>query len=431
MATPQVKMTDRAVRISLEFLQNLLGTYRPRDFAVRLWDGTMWDVKPGQPTRFTLVLQHPGALRKMFWPPNELTLGEAYIYDDFDIEGEIGATFTLAQYLLDLDWSVIQRLRYGKYLLRLPSSSRPRVGRQAAQVSGPPHSQKRDRQAVTYHYNVSNDFYTLWLDRRMVYSCAYFASPDDDLDTAQERKLDYVCRKLRLQRGQRLLDIGCGWGGLIIYAAQHYGVEALGITLSQPQAELANKRIQQAGVADRCRVELRDYREVDEPEGFDKLAGIGMVEHVGENMLPTYFKQAWRLLRPGGVFLNHGVTGPPAELMQREPLFADYYVFPDLELLPIAVTMRVAEANGFEVRDVESLREHYTLTLQHWRHRLEAHHDEASRVTDEVTYRIWRLLFSGLAYRFQTGQRNVYQTLLVKSVYGESRLPLTRMDWYL
>jgi cyclopropane-fatty-acyl-phospholipid synthase len=430
MPVDEVKTTDQIVRTSVSFLQSLLSNYHPRDFAVRFWDGTTWEAEPGQPTRFTLVLKHPGALRKMFWPPNEVSLGEAYIYDDFDIEGDIEAAFALGDYLLNLRWGVIERLRYGKYLLRLPSNHRPRTGRRAAQLSNALHSKTRDRQAVTYHYDISNDFYALWLDRRMVYSCAYFSTADDDLDTAQERKLDYICRKLRLGRGQRLLDIGCGWGGLAIHAAHHYGVEALGITLSQHQAKLANERIHSAGLADRCRVEVRDYRDVDEPKGYDKLVSVGMFEHVGESMLSEYFERAWRLLRAGGVFLNHGIACPVAEPARRGPFFTDTYVFPDVELVPISTTLRIAEMAGFEVRDVESLREHYALTPRHWVRRLEAHRDEVCRAADEATYRAWRLFFSGSAYRFQTGRRSVYQVLLAKPDQGDSRLPLTRADWY-
>jgi len=237
-------MPERHVQTSLSFLHDLLGHYHPRNFAVRLWDGTVWDAESGQPAYFTLVLKHPGALRKMFLPPNGLTLGEAYLYEDFDIEGELEAVFGLADSLIDMHWSETEQLRYGQALLSLPEGGNPRTGHQGVQVSGQLHSQERDQQAVTYHYNVSNDFYALWLDRRMVYTCAYFATPDEDLDTAQERKLDYICRKLRLRQGERFLDIGCGWGGLVMHAAQHYGVEALGVTLSQPQAEFASERIQ-------------------------------------------------------------------------------------------------------------------------------------------------------------------------------------------
>jgi len=428
MATLPKKTVDTSVETSLSLLEELLGSYHPRNFAVRLWDGTTWEAEPGQPTRFTLVLQHPGALRMMFLPPNELSLGEAYIYNDFDIEGDIHAIYPLADHFIEGSWGKMEQVRYGKSLLSLPKRSR--TASLAANLRGTRHSKERDRQAITYHYNRSNDFYALWLDSRMVYSCAYFAAPGDDLDAAQERKLDYICGKLRLCPGERLLDIGCGWGGLIIYAAQRYGVEAYGITLSQPQAELAQKRIQEAGLTGYCRVEVRDYREVNEANAFDKIVSVGMFEHVGEALLPTYFQQAWHLLRPGGVFLNHGIASNQTLPVQRGPTFATKYVFPDGELVPISSTLRAAEKTGFEVRDVESLREHYVLTLRHWVNRLEEHADEARRLTDEVIYRIWRLYMSGAEYGFQMNRSNIYQTLLAKPDQGKSGLPLTRNDWY-
>ena len=419
------------VRVSLSFLEDLLGDYHPRDFAVRLWDGTTWCAEPGQPTCFTLVLKHPGALRTMFWPPTELSLAEAYIYDDFDIEGGIENVFRLADHLLTRRRSPVEGLRQARRFLSLPGDrGRPRTGRKAASLRGARHSKARDRRAVTYHYDIPGEFYALWLDERMVYSCAYFARPDEDLDCAQERKLDYICSKLRLRPGERLLDIGCGWGGLIIHAARRYGVSALGITLSEPQAELANERIGRAGLGDSCRVEVRDYREVEGRDVYDKLASVGMFEHVGEARLPEYFLRAHRLLRPGGVFLNHGISSNPNTPVRRGPTFISRYVFPDGELVPIGTTLGAAEGRGFEVRDVESLREHYALTLGHWVRRLEARADEARRITDETTYRVWRLYMSGSAHGFRTGRLNVYQTLLLKPDRGESGLPLTRADWY-
>lgn len=431
MSASQVKMGDRALQTSLSFLQNLFSNYQPRNFAVRFWDGTTWSAESQQPVRFTLVLKHPGAVRKMFWPPNELTLGAAYIYDDFDIEGDMEAVFALEDYLTALRWEGTEEwMRSGEQLLSLPFSERPRAGRQAARLSGALHSKERDRQAVTYHYDVSNDFYALWLDSRMIYSCAYFSASDDDLEVAQERKLEYICRKLRLRCGQRLLDIGCGWGGLVIHAARHYGVRALGITLSEPQAELANERIRQAGLTDHCRVEVCDYRDIDEPMGYDKLVSVEMHEHVGESRLLDYLERAWRLLRPGGVFLNQGITCSLTQPVQHCPSFSDRYVFPDGELVPISTALRNAEIAGFEIRDVESLREHYVPTLRHMVRRLELCHDEVCRITDEVTYRVWRLYLSGAVYRFRTGLFNVYQMLLAKPDPGKSGLPRTRADWY-
>lgn len=424
-------VTKAEVHRSLSFLDSLLGEHHPRDFAVRLWDGTVWAAEPGQPARFTLVLKHPGALRRMFWPPGEISLSEAYIHDDFDIEGEIEAVFPLADDLLARRRSLAGSLRQAGRVLSLPAPGRDgRTGRKAARLRGRRHSKARDRRAVTYHYDVPGEFYALWLDQRMVYSCAYFATPDEDLDAAQERKLDLICRKLRLRRGEKLLDIGCGWGGLIIHSARRYGVEALGITLSEPQAGLANERILRAGLEDRCRVEVRDYREIEDWGAYDKLVSVGMFEHVGGARLADYFSRAYRLLRPGGVFLNHGISRNPGTPARHGPTFISRHVFPDGELVPIGTTLSAAEGSGFEVRDVESLREHYALTLGHWVRRLEDNAEEARRVVDETTYRVWRLYMSGSAHGFRTGRINVYQALLVRPDRGESGLPLTRADWY-
>ncbi len=430
MSTTTTTHTDEAARLTWHLLDELFDDSRSHTVSVRLWNGACWPDEAPRPA--TIVLKHPGALRKMFLPGTELSLAEAYLYDDFDIEGNIEAVFDLADALVEATSGWRKKLSVGRDLLRLPTSDDHRHGQRGpAGLSGKQHSIERDRQAVTYHYDVSNDFYALWLDRRMVYSCAYFHSPDEDLDTAQERKLDYICRKLRLHPGQRLLDVGCGWGGLVMHAAERYGVDATGITLSQPQTDLANRRIATAGLSDRCRVQVRDYRQVDEPAGYDALVSVGMFEHVGAAMLPTYFAQALRLIRPGGVFLNHGIASRATDQLQHGPSFSDTYVFPDGELVPINVTLRTAEAAGFEVRDVESLREHYALTLRHWVRRLETQHEQALRFVDEPTYRVWRLFMSGSAHGFTTGQLNVYQTLLVKpDEGGGSGLPLTRTDWY-
>ena len=430
MAIRETTHANPEVEDTLSLLQDIFDGYHPRCFAVRLWEGTTWAPEAGQPARFTLVLKHPGALRQIFWRPTELSLAEAFIYDDFDVEGQIEALFPVGNYLQGKRIRFLEKLRYSRRLLKLPSDCRDRTGRRPARLRGDRHSVARDHQAVIYHYDVSNAFYALWLDQRMVYSCAYFTSPDDDLDVAQERKLDYICRKLRLSAGDRLLDIGCGWGGLVIHAAQRYGVEALGITLSEPQAELANVRIARAGLADRCRVELCDYRNLDTSDAYDKLVSIGMVEHVGEAKLPEYFACAWKLLRPGGVFLNHGIANLSDAPVKTSPTFMGTYVFPDSELPSIHTVLEVAEACRFEVRDVESLREHYVLTLRHWVRRLEACREEAHQEVDAVTFRIWRLYMAGSAHAFAQGYIGVYQALLVKHDQGRSGLPLTRTDWY-
>lgn len=223
-------LLDTAGPLSMEFLEDLLSGYTTCNFQVRLWDGSVWGSQ--QQPRFVLSLKHPGALRTMFLAPSELTLGEAYIYDDLDIEGDIEAAVDLGDYLIGKECSLRERLHLAALLRRLPASSRPRIGRQPANLHGTLHSADRDRQAISYHYDLPTDFYGLWLDRGMTYSCAYFCEPDEYLDSAQQRKLDYICTKLRLRRGDRLLDIGCGWGGLVIHAAGHCGANAVGITLS-------------------------------------------------------------------------------------------------------------------------------------------------------------------------------------------------------
>ncbi len=421
------RVPDRFVEAGLAFLRTVLRGYAPRDFTVRLWDGATLDPDAGQTSRFTLVIHRPAALRRMFWPPTELALGEAYIRGDFDIEGDFESAFVLADHLSAFRPGLGERLARARLILTLPSQGPvPARDLGAAKLGGRRHSIERDRHAVTYHYDVSDAFYALWLDSRMVYSTGYFCAPDEDLETAQERKLDVICRKLRLSPGERLLDIGCGWGGLVMHAAKRYGARAVGITLSRPQADFANARIRDAGLSDRCHVEVRDYRELDEPGGFDKIASIGMFEHVGASRLAEYFRKAWRLLRPGGAFLNHGIASSLSVPARRGPSFVDRHVFPDGELLPISTTLSAAESSGFEVRDVESLREHYVLTLRHWARRLVANRDRARLTAGETAYRVWRLYLSGSAYGFRIGRTSVFQTLLSKPDRGICGLPLAR-----
>ena len=289
---PEVATGDASARATvpsrsdpgLGVLRDLFAEYHPRDFDVRLWDGTVWPAETDE-TRFTLVLNHRGAVRSLLWPPSQLTMAEAYLYEDVDIEGDIHGVFPLADHLLvDRDWTLPERLRLGARLLALPAERRSRQSRTAS-LHGRRFSLARDRQAVSYHYDRSNEFFSLYLDSRMVYSCAYFASPETSLDVAQERKLDILCRKLRLRPGERLLDIGCGCGGLITHAAQRFGVDAVGITISERQAEFARERIAAAGLTDRCRVDVVDYRLLDEPEAYDKVVSVCMFEQVPEHRL--------------------------------------------------------------------------------------------------------------------------------------------------
>ncbi|MGC2193766.1 MAG: cyclopropane-fatty-acyl-phospholipid synthase family protein [Terriglobales bacterium] len=414
-------------RVSGELLDTVLADYPRRDFQVQLWDGSAWGEEK-QP-RFTLVLKHPEALRSMFLSASELTLGEAYIYDDFDIEGDIEAAFDLADYLLVRERSLWQSFDLNERLQKLPKSDPSRTGLHPIELPEKVHAKDRERQAINHHYDLPADFYALWLDQHMVYSCAYFSKPEEDLDSAQESKLDYICRKLRLRPGERILDIGCGWAGFIMHAAAHYGVECVGITLSVPQAEVGRERLRKAGLNDHCRVEVSDYRDIEHDQQYDKIVSVGMFEHVGEVFFPEYFHRVWGLLRPGGVFLNQGIA-QSATYHRRGPSFTDRYVFPDGDLVPISTSLGAAELSGFEVRDAESLREHYALTLHHWVRRLESHATEARRITSDTTYRIWRLYMAGSAHAFRSGRLNVYQTLLAKPSRGRTGLPLTRDDWY-
>jgi cyclopropane-fatty-acyl-phospholipid synthase len=419
-----------AAGITRRLLDDWFGSTELSNVGFRMWDGGTWPDGESRPSM--VVLRHPGSMREMFISGTELGLAEAFLKDDFDVEGDMETAFEIYEVLnrLGIGWG--GRLKAMGMLRRLPCvPGSKNCESRRAKLRGFRHSAARDAQAIKHHYDVSNEFYSLWLDRRMVYSCAYFNDESEELEVAQERKLDYVCRKLRLKPGQRILDIGCGWGGLVMHAARCYGVDATGITVSRAQAELASRRIDEAGLGKSCRVKVMDYREVDESRPFDALVSIGMFEHVGASVLPAYFDKAHRLLRDGGVFLNHGIASRATDAPAKGPGFIDIYVFPDGDLVPINHTLDAAESAGFEVRDVESLREHYTLTLRHWVKRLEGREDEAVRLTDEKTYRIWRLYMSGSAYWFKTGRNNVYQTLLVKTrPCGDSCLPLTRADWY-
>jgi cyclopropane-fatty-acyl-phospholipid synthase len=461
MAQPQVRPApsdaadeprDPAASTSEMILRGLFGPPEQRTFAVRLWDGTMETPAPTSAPRFTLMLRRPGALRRMLLPPTELALAEAYLRDDFDVEGDLEAAAGLEDALAARLGSPRALARLLGHLLRLPAHDaqpgQPDPGRPAFRLIGGRHSRRRDAVAVRYHYDVGNAFYALWLDSRLVYSCAYFPTGAEDLDAAQTAKLEHICRKLRLKPDERLLDIGCGWGGLVQYATEHYGVRALGITLSEPQAELARQRVAAAGLADRCRIEVRDYRDLDPSEPFDKVVSVGMFEHVGRAGLPAYFAAAYRLTRPGGLFLNHGIAAtasdpfaPSADhgrwgawamrRLWRQGAFIQRYVFPDGELIPPGEAIQLAEAAGWETRDVENLREHYMRTLRHWVGRLEASHEEVARQVGEPTYRVWRLYMSASAHGFASGRLQLIQALLSKpGEAGSCELPPTRADLY-
>lgn len=451
MSQPVTISIDPVVERNTVLLEHIFPS--PRNFGVRLWDQGELPAS-GQPA-FTLVLNHPGALRRMFSTPIELSLGEAYIYGDFDVEGDFYAMFGMVDSLISRNFSPTEVAALVKDVQGLPKSGPARaITRKPVELQGKLHSRERDRDAIRFHYDVGNEFYALWLDRQMQYSCGYFPTGIEDLDAAQIRKIEHICRKLRLKPGERLLDIGCGWGGLALAAAQSYGLSVLGVTLSERQAEYGAEQADRLGLNDRVRIKTLDYRDL-ENESFDKIVSVGMFEHVGRSHLPEYFSQVYRLLKPGGLFLNHGIArrGQPADLgllkgldgqtrtakvgesyFERKVLgtgtFSQHYIFPDGELVPVSEANLIAEAAGFELRDVENLREHYALTLRNWVQRLEEHHDEAIRLVGEAVYRTWRLYMSFSVNSFETGQVNVNQSLLAKPSDGKAGLPMSRADLY-
>ncbi len=403
------------------------GAFTRLPVAIRLWDGSCLGAGTSREAP-TLEIRSPRALQYLLSAPGELGLGRAWVAGDLEIDGDIESLLSWRRRYRDVKLSALDRLRIlrtatavaGRSILR-PA---PKLAAEA-HPHGRVHSLRRDRAAISHHYDVSNDFYGIVLGPSMVYSCAYFESPDDTLEAAQTRKLDLICRKLALRPGDQLLDIGCGWGSLIIHAARNYGVTALGITLSAQQAQLAQQRIAQAGLQDSCEVRVCDYRELTSHQ-FDAIASVGMYEHVGRDQMGVYVRTVRDLLKPGGAFLNHGITRltPGAD---RRRTFINRFVFPDGELHPLTNVLAEMYEAGLEVRDVESLREHYALTLRHWVQNLERDYEAAVQDAGEERARIWRLYMSGSAEAFAGGDISVFQTLAVKGG-AEHRLPLDRAE---
>lgn len=416
--TPQGKQV-------LEFLQTVMQDVSPRDFSVRLWDGTVWPAQDGCEERFTLILNSAGALKRMLRPPLDISLGECYAFGDYDVEGDYYAFIARLGVFGHMKLPLSLKLKY----LGLPSDNAKNSGNFAAQLPSGEHSKRRDMAAIQYHYDLSNEFYQLWLDEQMLYSCAYYQTHDQSLEKAQWHKLDHICRKLRLKPGQKMLDIGCGWGALVMHAAEHYGVQAYGITLSNNQAALGIERMKKRGLEGKVRIEVRDYRDVEDNQ-FDAVSSIGMAEHVGTALLPTYFQKMYDVLKTGGVCLNHAISLQPQHIPPARPTFIKKYIFPDSEMQPIGDTLNVAERVGFEVRDVESLREHYAMTLREWQRRLEANQGKAKSFVGEERYRMWQMYLAASAWFFESGRRTIYQSLLFKGKDEASGLPLTRKDWY-
>lgn len=416
--------------------EQLLGA--PLPIRLRAWDGT----ETGPPDAPVLVIRNRRALRRLLWKPGELGLARAWVAGDIDVDGDLYHALDL---IAGLIWERDEPPRSALEAARDPevrSAFRALVkmagpypppappAEEMRPRSGPLHTKHRDRQAISHHYDVGNDFYEFVLGPSMVYSCAYWEA-GSTLESAQHDKLELISRKLGLRPGQRLLDVGCGWGSMAVHAAKEHGVTVVGVTLSREQAAYARKRIAEEGLTDRIEIRVQDYRDVaDGP--YDAISSIGMAEHVGSARYLEYAHDLYKLLKPGGRLLNHQIARRPQadESAYSVDAFIDAYVFPDGELAPVGRTVSLLEGAGFEVRDVEAIREHYALTLRAWVRNLEAHWPEAVRLTSPGRARIWRLYMAASALAFERNRIGVNQVLAVRDPdSGASGLPLRTRDW--
>lgn len=368
-------------------------------------------------SRAALVFRSRSEAESILGAKNGFAFAEAFVRGRMDIEGDIFSAVALKDRLYPEDVGLLERARIVFSFLKDYHR----------------HSSKKDRDYIAHHYEHPDAFYRLFLGRTMTYSCAYFLADDDDLDNAQERKIDHLLAKLRVGQGDRLLDIGCGWGSLVIRAAELCGAEVLGLTLSQTQYGYANKEIKEKGLGDRCRVELLDYRHFEGNERFNKIVSVGMYEHVGTGNLDSYFEKIFELLEPEGLFVNHGITRKkhPDWRKAYEALFIDKYIFPGGTIHPSCRVIDGMEGAGFEVFDVESLRQHYAGTLRRWVANLEANSREARRIVPESVYRAWIIYMAGCALTFEEGYLNVHQAAGAKTMkYGGRSIPMTRNYLY-
>lgn len=376
----------------------------------------------------TVSIRSPDLLRRLVTAPGELGLGRGYVTGELDVDGDIYAALRLRERVPSVrrlsaaQWLRLLRLLGTAGLRPLPAPP------EEARLRGRRHSRTRDAAAIAHHYDVSNAFYRLVLGPSMTYSCAVWPDPAATLEEAQSAKYELVSRKLGLRSGMRLLDVGCGWGGMVAHAARHHGVEAVGVTVSARQAEWARRAVAEAALTDRVEIRLQDYREVSDGP-YDAISSVGMFEHVGLARLAGYFRSLHALLRPGGRLLNHGISRPAGHGVRiARRGFIDRYVFPDGELHEVGSVVSQLQAAGFEARHVESLREHYALTLRAWVANLERSWDEAVAEVGPARARIWRLYMAGSALGFEAGLINVYQTLAVPAAAGASGMP-RRPDW--
>lgn len=417
------------------------------DLSVTLWNGETMPLGPQTSDDLGFVIRTPAAITRLTRNPRFQTLIELLAHGLIDIEG--GTLLDIAARRGTLRTRGLFR-RLDKVLVLknlwpffIGGERAPRAGDDAgtSQAFAGPITEKvadgRDDGAlIRFHYDLSNAFYALFLDPEMVYTCAYFPRPDMDLAQAQAAKLDMICRKLRLQPGERFLDIGCGWGGLVCHAAQHYGVKAHGVTLAQEQFGFAQAKIVRLGLQDRVTVELKDYRHVDTPEGFDKIASIGMFEAVGIDNHDLYFAQMRRLLRPRGIYLHHAIARPAKRDMTRfRRQRAEYkalttFIFPGGELDTVGMSINGLERNGFEVHDVEAWREHYARTCRAWTQALYANRDAAAAEVGWPKTRLWLLYLAGCALAFERSAVGVFQTVATRKDKGPSGLPPNRADLY-
>ena len=400
-----------------DIAHRIVGT--PDGVRLVAYDGsTLGD--PEAPCR--VIVHSDEALRHLVHAPGELGIGRAYVTGSIDFEGDLLAG-------LDAFMGPTAKISVGpgtaKAVLGLLGRSawdRPEPPPEEVRLSGRRHARERDAAAITAHYDISNDFYRLVLGEAMTYSCAVFDRADDPLATAQHQKHELVSSKLGLAPGRRLLDIGCGWGSMAIHAAHHHGVEVVGITLSQAQADLARKRVVEAGVGDRVDIRVQDYRDVD--GDFDAVSSIGMMEHVGGRKLDEYLDAIDARLAPGGRLLNHAISSWPKRRLGRPSPFIQRYVFPDGELLEVGTVISALQRRRLEVRHVESLREHYAITLRHWVVNLERHWDEAVELVGERRARIWHLYLAASSTNFAQGGIAIHQVLAAKAVDGQLDLEL-------
>lgn len=429
-------MADAAPRLK-SLVEQLLGD--PLPVRIRAWDGS----EAGPPGAPVLVVRNRRALRRLLWKPGELGLVRAWVAGDLGIDGDLYTTLGL---LAGLIWERGDDARTLVQAVRDPDvrAAVRGLARMAGPFPPPPppreevrktrrhlHTRRSDKQAISHHYDVGNDFYELVLGPSMVYSCACWSSPDGTLEDAQRDKLELVCRKLDLKPGQRLLDVGCGWGSMALHAAREHGASVVGVTLSQEQATYARKRVAEEGLADRVEIRVQDYRDVGDGP-YDAISSIGMAEHVGAQRYLEYACDLYALLKPGGRLLNHQIARRPQrdETTYNVDTFIDAYVFPDGELAPVGATVTQLERAGFEVRDVESLREHYALTLRRWVARLEAEWARAQQLTSPGRARVWRLYMAASALAFERNRIGVNQVLAVRTPgSGASGMPLRSRTW--